>query len=294
MTQHKALRGWAVDLLHDGLSPPYTDQQVWKALASTALSAVNAGWTEHEWIALVQQPGKDGLWRQYAIRRGKPKNPAALRKVLATLWTNAVQYAAEHPTVGQQARDEIEDRAAAIREATTDADAALTDSERVLLRYAADLAGQVGSLVVNLPRDHTAEQTGLGRRSVETALRRLAERGVLPLKERGRRGTHRPRANAYGLPEPERLQPPYLCRVNPAGSTPAKTGSTPADQPPSTPSIPAKTGSTPSTTSEGTAMQITVTVTEEEQAEILQMLARRRGQQPDDLPDNVQPIRRDA
>jgi hypothetical protein len=293
VSERRALRGWAVDRLHDGLSPPYSEPEVWKALGATALAAVNARWTQAEWVDLVTQPGRDGLWRQYAIRRDKPKPKARLRKVLDDLWDGAVQHAVENPSFGEHVKDEIADRVIAIREAVQDPEADLTDADRAVLSFAADRAEQVGSTVVNLPWRDVQEGTGLGERTTKNALRRLDRREVLPLRERGRPGTRRPRANAFEIPDSDRLFS-YLCRGTRQVGPLARTGGTPTEIGRGTPT---RTGGTPTAPTERqNPMEITIKVTEDEQAEILALLAEHRRQRPthevvDDLPENVRPIR---
>lgn len=244
--ERKALPGWAIDLIRDGV--PWDElrvrgqRAVWDALGRTALAAINAGHSRAEWEYEVLHP-TSALGGQNRLRDGrKARTQQAATKDLHSAWMRATRRATESPAwTREEARREAALRAEALRCFASDPEVPLTDNDRVLVRYAAELADRHGSVTVNLPRVPTAKNTGLGEKAVRLGLRRLDDAGVLPLVERGRARTSSSpgRANAHRLADDAalRLAHTYLSRetrqVGPVPqsgrpSSPPPTGPRPA------------------------------------------------------------------
>lgn len=209
----RILPGWAIDLIRDGVDPrdlaKTGHKAVYMALNSTALAAVNAGWSRPEWEDEVESP-RSKLGLQNRLRdQDKVRSKQSSMKSLNTAWERAEKYAAAHPAwTREQAHEEAQRRAQHLQLVAADPEAELTDGERLLLLYVADLAASLNSSAVNLPRAATAQATGLGEKAVRLALPRLVERGLLDQIEHGRARTKtRPgRANTYRIPEGSQLR----------------------------------------------------------------------------------------
>ena len=204
----RALPGWAIDLIRDGVSREDFQERgqraVWDALGRTALAAINVGHSRPDWEYEVTRPvSKLGLQNRLKAD-GKERTTQAATKSLNSAWLRAEKYATESPAWTREiAREESHKRTSALRAAIADPDLPLTDSQRDLLQYAGDKAAKQGSVSVNLPRAATAAATGLGEKAVRIHLDRLVELGLLDLAERGRARTKsRPGlANSYRLPD---------------------------------------------------------------------------------------------
>jgi hypothetical protein len=207
------LPGWAIDLIRDGVGPGELrasgQKAVYGALVSTALSAVNAGWSRPRWEDEVERPGsKLGLQNRLGAN-GKERTKRSSNRSLNLAWERAEKYAtANPPWTREEANAEARRRAKNLRILVADADVDLTDTERKLLMHVADEVARVGSSAVNLPRAATAQATGLGEKAVRLALPRLVERGMLNQTEHGRSRTKtKPgRANTYQIPDDAMLR----------------------------------------------------------------------------------------
>lgn len=211
--QRRALPGWAIDLIRDGVPTQELrvrgQRAVWNALGRTALAAVNAGHSRPEWEYEVMRPvSKLGL--QNRLRAdGKERTAQAANKALNSAWDRAAKHATESPAwTRETARQEAEERAAALRLVVANPDNTLTNPQREILNYAANMAARQGSVSVNLPRAATARAIGLGEKSVRFNLVRLSDQGLLKWIERGRPRTKNDsgRSNVYRLYDSATLQ----------------------------------------------------------------------------------------
>ncbi len=230
----RALPGWAVDLIRDGVHPrdlkARGDRAVWSALVRTAVSAHQRGQGLLDWESLVNDP-RSHLGAQVRLKDGhRPRKPVAVAKMLSAAWDAAVVWASEQQPAWdrEQTRDEALRRASAMRELVSDADTDLTDAERAVLHYAVTTATAKGMLRVAMPRRALMEATGLGLTALRSTMRRLEEAELLVLVEAGQPGgpgARKRRSNLYGLPAE---QPHYLCRGTRPVVPPTQTCGAPA------------------------------------------------------------------
>jgi hypothetical protein len=202
--------GWAVDLIRDGVAPKALkaegEKAVWKALVTTAVSAMNRGVDRIEWIALIDEPGSH-LGTQARLTRGtKPRTSTEYRRTLERAWAAGRDWLATRPAAFGPV--EIIARIRAVRERIEHPDAELTDVERAVLRYACDFAESRMTDRPALSRRGVMAATGLSERVARDALDRMADVGLLVLEVRGRPGATSNRANCYRLPGPDRIPVP--------------------------------------------------------------------------------------
>lgn len=231
---NRALPGWAVDVIRDGIPPSDLhrrgDKAVWTALRRTAISAQIRGWTETDWLsAVLAQPGHLGQQARLRSRGKSRRNPATTKprsavdtdKQLRSAWKSAAAWLSTRPDV--MAAEEVvrrgAERAAAVLEVVQDPAADLTGPERDVLAHAASTVLRLhreGKQVDLAPmaRREVADCTGLSERITRTTIGRLVGRNLLQLVVRGSSGVPgakredgRPWATAglYRLPEPDTL-----------------------------------------------------------------------------------------
>jgi hypothetical protein len=185
---HRALPGSFVDLIHDGvpgLGDTYGaeyDRAVWKALNSTAVSAVQAGHGYAHWTYLLDQPGH--RLGEQARRTGnrKHRSVSSYLKLITKVWDGAETFAAAHPIpTDKETTAAIE----AVRGVAADGDADLTDRQRAVLTAACDLAQTHRTTRPALPLPELMARTGQTLDEVRSALRGLARRGLLTRERPG-------------------------------------------------------------------------------------------------------------
>lgn len=284
---NRALPGWAIDLIRDGV--PSADlkasgnRAVWRALVSTAASAQERGWDSTEWEYLVLEAASR-LGNQVRLKdRHKARTPKAVAKMLTDAWESAWEWRTENPAWDRdQVNAKAQERAAAVLALVADADADLGDRERAVLAYAAQQTQERGMLRVALPWREVKAATGLTERTTKNTLAGLQERGLLNLEVRGHAGATKRKANLYGLPAPEALSP-YLCRgtrpMGPGAQTYGTSTAHPAVGPPPDlwdPDTTTNPTPPPEKEPDMAAATLTLTLTPAEQAAVLNALARVR------------------
>lgn len=200
-----------IDIIRDGVTPTELraegQRAVWRALVSTAASAMQDGVTEPHWIAEISDP-RSRLGGQVAVRRGRPVTAAQQRKTLARAWSAAAKWLENAEPAWT--REDVTRRLAEIRDVIAHPDAQLHDTHRAILAHAVDVAMSIGTNRPALPRRRIAEATGLRDREVRTALEQMHDAGLLVAEVRGRPGPDpaRRRATCYRLPDPARVPIP--------------------------------------------------------------------------------------
>lgn len=219
--------GTMADLVRDGVHPrdlrAEGERAVWRALVSTAASAMQRGVTRTEWAAFIDEPGSK-LGTQAKLKRGtKPRTRAEYVKTLDRAWSKAATWLADRPSAFGPV--EILQRIREVRERVEHPDAGLTDVERRILIYACQVAAEKMTDRPALPRHAVVAATGLGDRTVRNALERMSDSGLLRLEVRGRRDPARRRAGLYRLPDVDHIPVPASGSTGP----PAQIYRTPAD-----------------------------------------------------------------
>jgi hypothetical protein len=282
---NRALPAWAIDLIRDGV--PARDLQargnaaVWTALVRTASSAHQRGHDRSEWESLVLAPASN-LGRQVRLKDGtRERTVPDVIKTMADAWDAAVEWVSQQPPAWtrEQTAAVAAERAAAALQVAADADLDLTGPEREVLAFAAREHDRRGYLQVALPRAAVVAETGLGERTVRTALAGLARRGLLTVAVPGRTGADpkRRKATLYALADAEALTH-YLCRETRPMGPPTQTYGTPEVE---TSWTPLQTYGTPTPTTPtgdpAMADTITLTLTAEERAAVLHTLSTLRA-----------------
>jgi hypothetical protein len=205
-----ALPSYAIDTIRDGIiaaafraAGPFA---MHKALNSIALSLQARGGTYVRYTELILGDGSK-LGFQLQNRPGnKPLTRSAVYRELRRVWKNAEKFRDEGPP--EWDRDQLV--AEAVRRAdwaqchAADADNNLTDAERAVLAYAAEVTRSRKLTRIPLPWRTVAQATGLGPQPTRRTLARLTKRGLLRLDVHGRANAHggKRRANLYSLPNP--------------------------------------------------------------------------------------------
>jgi hypothetical protein len=211
------LPGTMIDLVRDGVDRRELagegSRAIWNALVRVAASALQRGWTQAQWQALLDEPASY-LGTQAKIgKRGKAKTRRDHQRSLDAAWQQAQRWVAEHPApyTRVEAIQHAVEQAAIVTGMIDDLD--ISEHEREILRYAAKIAERNGSLRPALPRRELEAATGLGHTALAAVLARMESAGLLRLYERGRprkpnaEGSKRkPRASLYALPATEALR----------------------------------------------------------------------------------------
>jgi hypothetical protein len=204
-TLDRALPGPMVDLIRDGVAAKEFRRRggkaVFSALVRTAASAAQRGWDAWEWEEFVVHPAST-LGRQVRLRDGvKARTAKGVRKLLDDAWESATAWLSEQPPAFSrvQMAAQAQSKADALMRKAEDPGFSLLEQDRRVLAYACDQARSRGMDRVALPWRTVAKETGLGERSTKNALQRLHDKGLLTLVERGRPGTHQPKAALYAL-----------------------------------------------------------------------------------------------
>ena len=252
----RALPGWAIDLITDGVAP----HKLWHsgnpavvgALISTAMSAQHRNWSIMEWEALLLDR-KRLLVTQLRRSSGAPETPARIRQTLHYAWDRAWANRTSTPAWDRDALTrEIEERSDRAMAIADDHIHTMSDPDRTVLRYAAEQMVTRAMTRVTLPWREVMAATELPERTTKNALKRLAALGALELVERGAPSgprSKRRRANVYevapnksrgtrpvGPPAAKVGPPPATLNGTPLGSAPSEAVSTSIS-----PSMPAPT-----------------------------------------------------
>ncbi|NKZ77518.1 hypothetical protein GTA28_11635 [Rhodococcus hoagii] len=196
----KALPGWAVDAIADGVQSA-NPREVWGKCVSIAMSAYRRGWSEHDYVMeIAASSGR--LWLQLGSRPdGRSVSQQTAYKALRKAWEYGVANA---NNVGARSRAEI--HADAVELAYSWADRLnegvdrLGTSEAAVMNYVVAETERRGLLRVTCPRRAIADSAGIGEEAVRGALTRLTSRGLLVKHSPGRRGVAgKGRAAIYGL-----------------------------------------------------------------------------------------------
>ena len=256
----RALPGWAIDLITDGVAPRELwkcgNQAVFGALVSTAMSAQHRHWSIMEWEALILDR-KRKLVSQLRRSSGAPDTPARIRQVLLDAWDRAWANRTNDPAWDADAlAREIAERFERAMATVIDQSNALSDSDRIALRYAAQEMVSRGITRVALPWREVMKATELPERTTKNALKRLHALGALHLAQPGAPGGPRSKrrlANIYEVaPNKSRETRPVGQPAAKVGPPPATLNGTPLGAAPSgavsasiAPSVPASTAEAP-------------------------------------------------
>jgi len=209
----RALPASAVDLIREGVPDRDLraggDRAVWRALVSTAASASQRGWTYAEWNALIAER-QSQLGTQASFQRGRYRGIP--HKTLLKAWTDAERWVASKPL--PITAPEAKALAASVRSWGSSGKTGLSVPQQAILLFATEVAERNGTTRPALPRREVMAATGLGERTVRTALRQLEQLGLLRLAVAGRPGgpsSQKRRANLYTLPSGEDITA-YLSR----------------------------------------------------------------------------------
>lgn len=199
------LPGRYIDAIRDGLPGTPSRKQVMSALGSSALSAVQRGWTAEQWcILLTGEEVPSRLAYQYrTTRKKRPATLQELRTALDRIWINAERYAAMHPPAYTETA--VLDVLTEIREAAFTS--GLGASDRIVLAAILDIAEVNATTTPTLPRRQVADHAGTGDRTTRNSLRRLVDAGWLTVVEPGKSG--RPIAGKPGMATIYRLGNPF-------------------------------------------------------------------------------------
>jgi hypothetical protein len=201
-----ALPPYAIDMIRDGVpraafrsAGPFA---LHTALNRIALSLQARGGTYERYTELILGDGSKLGFQLHNPPGKKPLTRASAYRELRRVWKGAERFRDENPA--EWHRDELV--AEALRRAdaaqclATDADNDLTDTERAVLAYTAEVTRIRKLTRVPLPWRDVAEVTGLGPQATRATLARLTKRG-LHLDIHGRANAHggKRRANLYSL-----------------------------------------------------------------------------------------------
>ena len=225
----RALPGWAIDLITDGVAPRELwksgNQAVFGALVSTAMSAQHRDWSIMEWEALLLDR-KRKLVTQVRRSSGAPETPARVRQVLHDAWDRAWANRTNDPAWDADALTvEISERFECAMAAVDDQGNALSDPDRIVLRHAAEEMVSRGITRVALPWREVMKATELPERTTKNALKRLQALGALHLAQRGAPGGPRSKRRLANIYE---VAPNKSRGTRPVGPQAAKVGPRPA------------------------------------------------------------------
>lgn len=205
--QRRALSGRIIDLIRDGapidaIKSHGHDPAVWSALVSSAMSAVNRGWSAPDFVTLVLEP-KSHLGSQASLKKGKNRGRAQTTRLVYDAWDRAQENVKSSPawTAGdlhQRAQERQARSAHALKQV------GLTEAEQLVMRHVARRLSEAGSLQRAISRQDFIDETGLGKTALETAQRRLMTRGLLVQIERGAPSgpkAGKRRAHVWALPD---------------------------------------------------------------------------------------------
>ena len=235
---NRALPGPIIDLIRDGITladmKAGGDRAVWKALVRTAASASQRGQSWEEWESLLGE-SRSRLGAQARLKRGrKERTSRDYHRTLISAWTTATKWLTPAPP--RLDAEQIRERANTVEAFIADAETPLPDSHRAILACAVEVARRNGTTRPALPRRELQKATGLGERTLRTALDALHQSGLLHLEVPGRASGNldRRRANLYQLPTVEALDA-YLYRGTRSMGPQAQVYGTPPVSPNGTP-----------------------------------------------------------
>jgi hypothetical protein len=204
-----ALPPYAIDMIRDGVpraafltAGPFA---LHTALNRIALSLHARGGTYERYTELILGDGSKLGFQLQNPPGKKPPTRATVYRELRRVWDGAQKFRNENPP--EWNRGEV--IAEALRRAdwaqrhAADGDNDLTDAERAVLAYTADVMRTRQLTRVPLPWRDVAEATGLGPQPTRKTIADLRKRGLLRLDVHGRAGDGgKRRANLFSLPNP--------------------------------------------------------------------------------------------
>lgn len=205
---HRALPGWAIDLMREGV--PGWDlkergqRAVFSALFRTAASACQRGMPQSEWQAYVMEP-RSRLSNQVRLRNGRTTLPDfKVQRLLNTAWDKATVWVEQQDPPATRRELLLRSRTdlTAALAKLEDPDSGLSSPDRNVLSYACAQIQVRAINQVTLPWRAVVAGTGLPERTVKNSLRRLQDNRHLILVRPGKAGANRRRANIYRLPAP--------------------------------------------------------------------------------------------
>ncbi len=180
---------------------------VFSELVSTAMSARQHGYSYADWAGLVMAPSS-ALGRQIQTRDGvRPKKKLRVEQDLRGAWkcacTNVLR---SRPWDSQRVMNEALCNVAAVEEfidrCVNEPNSPIPDNPLLILAIACAEMRRRHLPQVTLARAFLVDESGLGARSVRTAVSKLEELGLLVLKRSGRQGATNRRANIYTVARP--------------------------------------------------------------------------------------------
>lgn len=217
-----------IDRVRDGVHGG--EKAVWLALLSVAASAIQAGLTYPDWVALLGET-RSNLGRQARLRDGgREHTDRSYHRLLQRAWDRETRWLAAAPPPFTKA--DIIKVIAAVEQVATDPGSTLANDDRAVLAHACQVARRNGTTRPALPRRGVQEATGLTPRKAEAAVARLGATGLLTLAVRGTPGIDgtRRRANLYRLAE-EAAVHAYLTPQAGSMAHPGQVYGTPAAEP---------------------------------------------------------------
>ena len=206
-TGRRNLPAVLTDLIRDGNTAQQLETNghigIRTSILRTASSAIQRGWSEEEWIALLEEPeSKLGTqFRETYHKRQIIKQPKFIIE-LGKLWSKSEQWLASRPPA--YTHRQIEEELDRIRE--TMEGSGLGPTDRTILTTAITIAEANGTTRPALPRRLLMESTGLGLTATRNSLARLERAGWLELAVPGRSGRPKEgepgKANLYRLLAP--------------------------------------------------------------------------------------------
>lgn len=185
----RALPGWAVDRIHDGVPPKELkargSRAVYGNLISTAMAAIQAGHGWPEWHAEITSP-TSRLGQQSRLD-GRRRDIGARRHLstLLSAWTRAGQHIADNPA--HSAADvQALARALADRIRTDPWTGTTCQPDRLIYLHAVQEAERRGIARPVLPVRGITDATGIPIQSAARGLARLVTAGLLELVRPGR------------------------------------------------------------------------------------------------------------
>jgi hypothetical protein len=202
----RALPGWAVDAIRDGIRSNDA-RKVWGKCLDIAMSAKRRGYTEQQYVDAIAN-ANSGLWAQLMKRRdGRTSSMPRAYKELRKAWAAGLVNV---QNVGIRTREEIGDDAVELAYEWSDRLDARTDSlsaqETAVMTYVIQQTIARRMLRVTCPGREVAEHAGMPHRTAARVLAALVDRGVLVKHSAGMRGEPgKGRAAIFGLRDPAAL-----------------------------------------------------------------------------------------
>lgn len=201
----RALPGWAVDRIRDGVPPTDLrargDRAVFAALVSTAMSAIQREIAYAEWHGLIIET-RSNLGRQARLSKGRTDiGRDRLARQLRRAWAAAAANVATSPRLTCSRIKAVSQALLFNIEAADEWTGTAEPLDRKVYAHALAEAARRGTTSPVLPVREVEQATGVPRSTVYRSLSRLQEAGLLTLKCRGKRGAGGSgKATTYEIP----------------------------------------------------------------------------------------------